>query len=103
MIYIDIGIIFITIILFLLIKDILKFIRTISIITLLTGYLMIFLSFIIKIIIKRNISYIGIGKISNIVGKIIIDKGLSILTIGVLELVIYFIIYVYHNIKYLFS
>ncbi len=95
MIYLDIAIILVMIILWVLIKDFINYIKLLSILLMTSGYLMLIWGFIIRQIIKNKVKVIGINKISNIVFKTIINKGLILLLIGCLLLIGYVFIIVY--------
>ena len=93
MIYI--VIIILSTILFFLIKDKLKFLKIASIITIISGYLMIFLSYILRILINKEFSFINISKITNIIMDRSINRALIIILIGSLEIITYVVIYIY--------
>ena len=98
MIYLDISIAVIMIILWIILKDFIKFLKITFILNFITGYIIIILGIIVKIFIKNKIKYINIV---NIIFNMITKRGLIILLIGVIELIIYIIIIIYK--KYCYS
>ena len=99
MIYLDILIISIMIILWFIIKNIIRYIRLLCILYLVSGYLMITLGFFVKIIIKRKIVLISINNISSLIFKMFTNRGLWLLLWGGLLLVIYVVIVGYKYYK----
>lgn len=92
MIIIDLSIILIIILLCYLLKDIKKILNISSIITIIFGYIILFLAFIFNKIIKNNLSFINANKISSIIVSKFINRGLILILIGGIELIIYTII-----------
>ena len=97
MIYFIIGIILLTLFQIYLAKDINKIIKIESIVLILSGYLMIILNYILKIVINRKITYINISKITNIIFKKCINRGLILITFGSILLIIYTFISIYNK------
>ena len=92
MIIIDLSIILIIILLCYLLKDIKKILNISSIITIIFGYIILFLAFIFNKIIKNNLSFINANKISSIIVSKFINRGLILILIGGIELIIYTIV-----------
>ena len=92
MIYLDIFIVLIIIALCFLVKDYQKILNISSIITIILGYIIIFLSFTISIIIKNNLSFINTSKISSVITGKLTNRGLIFILVGGIELIIYIII-----------
>lgn len=92
MIYLDIFIVLIIIALCFLVKDYQKILNISSIITIILGYIIIFLSFMISIIIKNNLSFINTSKISSVITGKLTNRGLIFILVGGIELIIYTII-----------
>ena len=97
MIYLIIGIIIITIIIYFLLKDIYKLLRLTSIITILSGYLTIIIGYIVTNIIKNKVSFINISKITKPIFNECVDKGLILILIGTIELITYVLLNVYRK------
>ena len=97
MIYLIIGIIIITIIIYLILKDIYKLLRLTSIITISSGYLTIVIGYITISIIKNKISSINISKITSPILNECVDKGLILILIGAIELIIYILLNLYRR------
>ena len=89
MIYIDVLILVVIIVLCCLIKDFNRILNISSIITIVIGYIILLLSNICEIFIKSNLSYINTKHISLIVKTSFINRGLSLILIGGIELIIY--------------
>ena len=106
MIYITIF--FLTLLLLYFIKDLNKLLRINSIITIISGYLVILVSIIANGIIKKRISFINISILSNTISNKGINRGLILILIGAIQLIIYTIIRIYKqniniSVKSLFS
>ena len=99
MTYLIIGIILLTIIISYFIEDINKFFKIHSIITIISGYLTIFITIIINIIIKNKLSFINVSKITNIISIKGINRGLILILLGALELITYILLNVYNRYK----
>ena len=93
MIYITI--IFLTLLLLYFIKDLNKLLRVNSIITIISGYLVILVSIIANVIIKKRISFINISILSNAIRNKGINRGLILILIGAIQLIIYTLIRIY--------
>ena len=78
-----------------LIKDIVRFIRFMSITTIVSGYIIIIFNYFMRKIINSKISYINVSKITMIVYEKARDRGLLLIFIGSLELIIYMFIILY--------
>lgn len=85
-------ILLIIIILALIIKDKVLLFKTYSLTFVLSGIFMILISFIIKYLIKRNITFININKISNIITNKFIYISLIFI---VLSIILYLISFIY--------
>ncbi len=92
MIYYLAGIIIVSIISYLFNKNIIVFLRYTSMITIISGYLVIIFNYFLKQIINREISYINISKITDIVYRKSIERGLVLVLIGGIELIGYILI-----------
>ena len=92
MIFLIFGIIIIYIILFFIIKDINKVLKIISTTSILSGYIFIFGSVIVKSIINNRVNLINISKITDILFDRFLEKGLILLLIGGIELIIYVLV-----------
>ena len=99
MIYLDILIISIMAILWFVIKDIIRYIKLLCILYLVSGYLMIIMGFLIKTIIKSKVVFINIDKIGDSILKMFINKGLWLILWGGLLLIIYVIVITYRHYK----
>ena len=97
--YLIIIIIILTMLEYLLIKNITRLIKLNSIITIISGYISILISYILIYIINKKIYFINISKITNIFLKKGIDNGLIIILIGGIELIIYVLIKSFNEIK----
>ena len=85
-------ILLIIIILALIIKDKVLLFKTYSLTFFISGIFMILISFIIKYLIKRNITFININKISNIITNKFIYISLIFI---VLSIILYLISFIY--------
>lgn len=92
MIYIIISIIIFNILLFYLLKNVKKYILIGSIITILSGYLVILGGYIFKAYIKKRIKYINISFLINYFLEKNNTNGLVLILIGSIQLIIYVII-----------
>ena len=99
MIYFIITIIILTIVLFFLLKDIYKLLRTTSIITISSGYLAILVGYILTNILRDRLNFINISKVTNIIFNKNLERGLILILIGAIELIIYVCINFYKRYK----
>ena len=91
MIYFIIAIIIFTFISIYLIRDIANFLKFISIILIISGYITIIFNYFLRIVINKKISFINVSKITDIVYTRIRDRGLILILVGGIELIIYII------------
>ena len=80
---------------YIVIKDILKLLRIISSITISSGYIILLIGYLTKIIINNKFNYINISKITNIIVSKNTDRGLIFILIGSLELIGYILTNIY--------
>ena len=92
------SIIILTFILFILIKDKLKALRLTGILTISSSLLLVVLSFIIKIILNRNITTINISNITNYLFIKFIYTSLILFILGIIEILLSKYIYSKRNI-----
>lgn len=97
MIIFTIGTIILTVFLIYLKRSINKVLQINSIITIISGYLVILVSLIINITIKRNISFINTNTITNAISSNGINRGLILILFGAIQLIIHIIINIYNN------
>ena len=97
MIYFIIAIIVVTVIENYLLKDIGKILRLNSILTIISGYLTIFINHLLRNIINKEISFINVSKITSLVFDRARDRGLMLILLGAIQLIIYIIIRLYRR------
>lgn len=97
MIIFTIGTIILTVFLIYLKRSINKVLQINSIITIISGYLVILVSLIINITIKRNISFMNTNTITNAISSSGINRGLILILFGAIQLIIHTIINIYNN------
>ncbi len=83
-----ISIIILTIFFFIIIKDKLKALKLTGILTILSSILLILVSFIIKIMLIKNITTINISNITNYIFRKFISTSLILFIIGLIEILI---------------
>jgi len=83
-----ISIIILTIIFFILIKDKLKALKLTGILTISSSILLILVSFIVKIMLTKNITTINISNITNYIFMKFISTSLILFIIGLTEILI---------------
>ena len=87
------SIIVLTIIEIYFIKDIANIFKVNGIITILGGYLTIGVNYILEKVIVRKINFINVSKITDLVLRKTVNRGLILILIGVVQFIIYIIIY----------
>ena len=87
--YFIFGIILLNIILFYILKDIKRYLFVGSIITIVSGYLIIIIGYIFRLYLKRKISYINISVITDFLLIKNNNNALILILIGSVELIIY--------------
>lgn len=90
--YFIIIVIFVTLVLLFIFKDYLKILKYTSIATVLSGILTFIIAFLIKMIITKNLSFIRISDVINIIVSRFVLNGIRLLILGLIESTIYFII-----------
>ncbi len=93
MIYLTI--IILTLFILYLIRDINKLLKINSIITIISGYIIIIISVIINYYIKKRISFINISIVTNNISNKVINRGLILILFGGIQLIIYTLIKIY--------
>ena len=93
MIYLTI--IILTLFILYLIRDINKLLKINSIITIISGYIIIMISVIINYYIKKRISFINISIVTNNISNKVINRGLILILFGGIQLIIYTLIKIY--------
>ena len=93
MIYLTI--IILTLFILYLIRDINKLLKINSIITIISGYIIIMISTIINYYIKKRISFINISIVTNNISNKVINRGLILILFGGIQLIIYTLIKIY--------
>ena len=83
-----ISIIILTILFFILIKDKLKALKLTGVLTISSSILLILVSFIIKIMLTKNITIINISNITNYIFTKFITTSLILFIIGITEILI---------------
>ena len=89
MIYFIIGIILFNIFLYYILRSIKKFFLIDSIITIISGYLIILFSYIVTLYIRKKVWYINISVLTNYYFNKFSYNGLILILIGGIELIIY--------------
>lgn len=89
MIYFVLGIILLNILLFYFLKDIKRYFLIGSIITIISGYLIIILGYIFRLYLRKKINYMNISTLINFLLIRNNNNGLILIFIGSLELIIY--------------
>ena len=97
MMFLVICIIFVTIILYFVLKDIHKLLRLTSILTISSGYLTIMVGYVTISIIKNKVSFINISRITSPIFDKVVEKGLILILIGAIQLIIYVLLNVYRK------
>ena len=95
MIYFTIAIVLLTIIETYYVNDLSNVFRLNGIITIAAGYITIILNYFLRNIITQRISFINTSKITDLVFRKAVNKGLILILIGGVELIVFIIIYVY--------
>lgn len=95
MIIFTVSAIILTFFLFYLKRDINKILQINSIVTIISGYLVILVSTLINITIKKNISLINTSIITNAINSNGINRGLTLILFGAIQLIIHIIINIY--------
>ena len=80
--------IILTILFFILIKDKVKALKLIGILTISSSFLLIIITFIIKILLINNITIINISRITNYIFKKFINTSLILFISGIIEILI---------------
>lgn len=93
MIYLTI--IILTLFILYLIRDINKLLKINSIITIISGYIIIMISVIINYYIKKRISFINISIVTNNISNKVINRGLILILFGGIQLILYILIKIY--------
>ena len=93
MIYLTI--IILTLFILYLLRDINKLLKINSIITIISGYIIIIISVIINYYIKKRISFINISIVTNNISNKVINRGLILILFGSIQLIIYTLIKIY--------
>ena len=83
-----ISIFVLTILFFILIKDKLKALKLTGILTISSAFLLIVISFIIKIMLANNITIINISNITNYIFRKFITTSIILFFIGITEILI---------------
>ena len=99
MISLNIAIIILTLFIIYISQDIKKSLRINSIITIISGYLIILSSTIINNIINSKIKYINITKITSHISNKVINRGLYLILFGAIQVIIYTIYNIYRTNK----
>lgn len=89
MTYLIIGILLLMIVISYFVKDIKKFLKLLSIITISSGYITIFIGYLGKILIDKEVSFINSSKITYVILTKFNERGLILILIGALELITY--------------
>jgi len=89
MLYIIISILFFTIILYLIYRNILKVLKITSIVTISSGILTFVIGYIIKNLMNSNLNFINISDVTYILMTKFVLKGIFLLSIGSIELFLY--------------
>ena len=89
------GIILLTFMIYYFIKDINNTLRINSIITIISGYIIILFNTITNNIINKKITYINITNLTTYIKFIGIKKGLTLILLGTFQLIIYTTIRIY--------
>lgn len=97
MIYLTIGTIILTLFILYILRDINQVLKINSIITIISGYLVILISIIINSIIKNKITFINTSIITNAISNKGINRGLILILFGAIQLIIHTIINIYNN------
>lgn len=95
MIYLYLIFIILFIILYFILKDILKYLKYVSIITILSGYFIIILANTLNYLVIKEFSFINISKITSIVLNENINNALILILIGSISLITYTVISIY--------
>ena len=97
MIYFIIGVIIFNALAIYILKSLHDYLKFSSVITIVAGYATIGFNYILKYIINREFSIVNVSKVTDIIYKKTIDRGLILILIGGLELIIYIIIKYYNK------
>ena len=92
MIYFIIGIIIFNFIAFYLIKDINNYLKFSSLTIIIAGYLTITFNYFLKYFMNKQVSFINISKITELIYQKTINRGLLLILVGGIEIIIYTII-----------
>ena len=91
MIYFILGIFIFNLLLFYLLKNIKRFLLVGSVITILSGYLVILCSYLLRKYIHSNFRYINISILTNYILDKNISNGLVLILFGSIQLIMYVI------------
>ena len=87
-----IGIIIFNFIAFYLIKDINNYLKFSSLTIIIAGYLTITFNYFLKYFMNKQVSFINISKITELIYQKTINRGLLLILVGGIEIIIYTII-----------
>ena len=93
--YLILIIIVLTIILYLMYKDYLQVLKITSIVTIASGIFTFIIGYLLKYLLNKNLNFIRVSDIINIIVSKFVFNGISLLIIGLIEYVTYFIISYY--------
>ena len=66
-----------------------------GIMTVIAGYLMIALNYVLKNVINKRINFINVSKITDLIFNKAVNRGLILILLGGVELIVFIIIYIY--------
>lgn len=97
MIYFIVGIIIFNILAIYILKDLNKYLKFSSLITIISGYATIIFNYILKKVINSKVVTINVSKVTDIIYQKTIDRGLILILVGGLQLIIYIIVKYYQK------
>lgn len=99
MIYLTLTIIILTIITYLISKKIIKVLKITSIATSVSGILTLIIGYIIKHLINKQINFINISKITNLILLKFLKNSIYLLLLGLIEFIVYLLLSINHQNK----
>ena len=95
MIYLIGAILFLTFTIYYILNDICKTLRINSIITIISGYIIILINIIFNVILIKKITNININNFINNIRNMGVNRGLILILIGTIQFIIYTLIRIY--------